>query len=414
LALLAVCVIAHAAAFTSLWFEFLDPFFIDTDRGRRGIDFYSVYQSGDAILDGRSIYDPNVPAGVVPYVTGVPFRYLPFAAYAIALPLNAIPPRGAYWTWVAAMEVLLVVNASVSAWITPDRRWKPVAAAVWFVFTPYYVELYVGQWSFLMATLTLWAGALLARGHAASAGVWATSVMVKMMTALLAPAFFRAGGGWRPLVVSAGVVAVLNAPYFALEPDALGDFWRINFEVYFDAPPIRPFGFVTGDLGFARLLRVGWLHAFETSDGPPASLTLSIAALVAAISAWATWSMRRDAVARMFAVWTCVYFLLAQGTWEHQYVLMLPTLALLVALDAEMRVLALVVFVLIALPTPYWLFERYLGSQNVLSHVPPELAWPPWAGMALHASKAVPVAWLWASICWQAVSERNMTLPRRV
>lgn len=49
----AVSVIIHVALVTSLWTELANPLFHDTDRLRRAIDFYSVYQAGDAFIDGR-------------------------------------------------------------------------------------------------------------------------------------------------------------------------------------------------------------------------------------------------------------------------------------------------------------------------------------------------------------------------
>lgn len=68
--------------------------------------------------------------------------------------------------------------------------------------------------------------------------------------------------------------------------------------------------------------------------------------------------------------------------------------------------MALIVFVAVALPTPYFLFDRFLNSisgERVFG-VAIENYWPRWAGLAHHATKPVPVLWLWGSLVYYLIA----------
>ncbi len=163
----------------------------------------------------------------------------------------------------------------------------------------------------------------------------------------------------------------------------------------------RIFPFLTGDVGLARMMRTTWLTLFTDSSGPPQWLTFMWVAFVVAVTVAATIASRRAAVSSLVAMWLCVYFLAATSVWEHHYVMLLPGLVLLVALEPSQRAVALVVFVLVALPTPYALFEGWLASGP--AEFAPETGWPDWAALVYHAAKPIPVLWLWSLLCWTAL-----------
>jgi hypothetical protein len=413
LVLFAAAVAAHVAMLVSLFTGYLDPLFHDSDRYRRGIDFYSVYQAGDALLGGDSIYAwPN--NADVPY--SFPFRYLPFVAYAIAAPMNAIPAESAYWSWVVAIEAMLVLNATATYRLAHDRTWGLVAAAMWFAYAPLYLEVYMGQWSFLMATLIVLTAWLLIRRDSVAASIpWTASLLVKTNTALFAPLFLRLGT-WRTVLAGAIIVFVLNVPYFAFRPDDTGEFWDENFGDYFSEPINRLGAFESGDLGLSGLVTAAWLWFDERAVATPAWFTGLITAAIIGVSLAATFVPRSKNIALMLSLWIAAYFILYGDVWEHHYVMLLPALALLVVREPRLRWLALGVFALIAIPTPYAILEATVGDQPADAIIlAPELFWPAWARVVYHASKAIPVLVLWAALCWSLLGSRNddLELPGR-
>ena len=99
--------------------------------------------AGHSVLENRSVYHfDGADTSVTPHHN--PFRYLPLVAYVVAVPFNALPAWVGYWTWVAINELLLVLNAYLTWRLAGRSDWALVAASTWFVFTPFYGELYVG------------------------------------------------------------------------------------------------------------------------------------------------------------------------------------------------------------------------------------------------------------------------------
>jgi hypothetical protein len=113
----------------------------------------------------------------------------------------------------------------------------------------------------------------------------------------------------------------------------------------------------------------------------------------------ATFRRGEPDVVGLFALWSAAYFLVYDDVWEHHFVMLLPALVLLVALQPAYRLPALIVWVLVAVPTLYGPFEAFLSDrppEELL--LDPELYWPKWAGVVYHATKIVPVAVLWGML----------------
>jgi hypothetical protein len=328
LVLLGVAITLHAAMFASLFFGYLDPLFDNSDRQPKGIDFFSIYQGGLYALENQPIYSWLVSDGV-PYA--VPYRYLPFFAYTVAAAVTVLPPWTGYWLWVSLNEVMLFANAWLTYRIAPDKRWGLIAAAMWFAFTPLYLELYMGQWSFLMATLMfLSALGLLRANELYSAAPWFTSLMVKTNSALLGPIFLRMAY-WRTLAVAGALIFLLNAPYFIARPDEWSIFSDMNLRGLWFHEPITSAQLASGDLGGTAWLQTVWFAFDPDGSGIPALLKRAFVTGIIALSFAATFLARRIDVPALFGVWICSYFLAYISVWEHHYVMLLPPLALLVA-----------------------------------------------------------------------------------
>lgn len=399
---LAAGIAIHAVFVASLILQFLNPLFIEAEHayGQAG-DYFGIYQAGDALVHGRSIYSPHdykqETDRRVPYYYF--FRYLPPTAYFAALASIALPPWPAYVVWVILNEILIFLLATwilrLRAYPVRDRR---IFAALWLGYFPFYLEQWMGQFSLLMAAF-LWI--MLREGlpdRSGGAGferpprgapfwAWAGSVGLKSYPALFAlPYAMRRW--WRPIFLCAGAVVAASAPYFALHPPDVGQFLTMNFR------PLTPrvFGGALGLSAFMRLL--GWslpqsftAHRFALGnlDVYGANVPIVIVnALLVGTSAWATWRYgRKGGMNLQLALWTFTFFLIFSDVWEYHYVMLLPAVTA-IGLSSRSR-WVLWMGVLLALPTPYVLFAR------------PDHSLPAWAGLLNHACKPLPTIalYLW-------------------
>jgi hypothetical protein len=378
---------------------FLNPFFFDATVtwGHRGWDFYALYQAGHNVLSGDSAYES---AGdridvVIPGGTYTPFRYLPLAAYTVGVALNALSPLWAYRLWVAFTEIVLL-GCALLTWRAvrdPNRRARLVA--MWLCYTPFYLELYMGQFSFVQGALVF---AMLFYALRDKLGLgfdlaWIGSVLWKQNTALFLPLWVRLGR-WRALALLGLSILVTAGPYFALVPGSLTTFLG-NFK---SEPP----WFQLGNLGFRQLvfdtmwsagdvLEIavpGWLYVAAQRVVVVFFVALSVALLVLD---------RRPDVVSHICLWFSAYFLIYHHVWEHHYVMVLPVLVAL-ALRRESWWLW-IVYVLLALPTPFYAIDPQ-GQVAVLD----AMRWTPirplWQDLWYHAAKPLPVLVLYIALAW--------------
>src|SRR3712207_6394821 len=130
--------------------ETLSLFFNDASlRKGTAADFFAVYQAGYNAKAGESVYLYNEGVAT-PY--SYPFRYLPFIAYIIGIPLTFLEPFTAYYLWVLVYEALLAFNVYLTYKLSNKFSIFLMASIPWLLFTPYLLELYMGQWTFLLAS----------------------------------------------------------------------------------------------------------------------------------------------------------------------------------------------------------------------------------------------------------------------
>ncbi|MEX0786228.1 MAG: glycosyltransferase family 87 protein [Dehalococcoidia bacterium] len=388
----------------SLIWGYFDFFIYSVDRTPKGVDFFAIYEAGHSGLEGRSVYEFNlddIANGVTksPYLS--PYRYVPVFAYAVGAPLNALSPWRAYWAWVALNELLLVLNAYVTWRMAEQKTWGTVGVAMWLLFTPFYLELYLGQFSFLMTTALLWTGIGLLRGRELLAAVpWALSLVTKTNSAVLAPVFLRLGW-WRALLGGCALLAA-NGAYFLWRPGDLRTFLDDNFLASFRKPPIRFNEYWPAQHGLTDLIENTYLAVDMTARQTPEAYSLIAVAVIVAVSLAVTFLARRQDLLALFAIWSSAFFLAYNDVWEFHYVMLLPALVLLVTHRPAFRPLVLAVFVPLALPAPHWLLTHVLNDQPL--PVGPFLIdrlqtlWPAWGVVLYHAWKPIPTLVLWATL----------------
>jgi hypothetical protein len=408
-ALLGAAILVHLFMLVSWRTGTLNPLFFDATvtHGQRGWDFYALYQAGHNVLTGHSVYESDGARidMVIPGGTYTPFRYLPVAAYTVGVLLNLVPPLWAYRLWVALTEGCLLLCIALTWRLVRDPARRARLAAMWLCYSPYYLEIYMGQFSFVQATL-LFATLLAALyGHlgAAMSAPWIASVLWKQNTALLAPVLARLRR-WRALATLVLLLLLTNAPYFALVPGSLAAFAR-NFAA--DAP-----WFQMGNLGFRQLVFDALWSAGDVLGleiGPAAHAWAQRAALSLFMFlplALLLLDRRPDAVLHM-SLWMTAYFLVYHHVWEHHYVMLLPVLVILSVRAAMRNVahaatrhaeLALgVLYLLLALPTPYALIDPQ-GQAAALEAMRVTPIRPLWQDLAYHGAKAIPALLLYLGL----------------
>ena len=385
--LLVVAIIWHGSLLaswrTGLWNRF--TFDSTATHGRKGWDFYALYQAGHNALQGISIYesDNDKIQVVVPVYT--PYRYLPAPAYTLGILLNRFTPLTAFWIWAIFLEVLLLYCCWRSWRLARTANEAVMLAVLWLLYTPYYLEIYLGQFSLVQASFIF---LMMCWSDLPMPGwrfdlVWLASLLWKQMTVLFVPSWII-WRRWRGLAVAVLGLAVCSIPYFLVFPAALTVFLR-NL-VSMPGPQL-------GNLG-ARQLLYAITIALAPNLPPDTIMLIQWVWIIAVLltSLGACLAARGQSRGLQIALWTVAFLLVYHDIWEHHYVLLLPVFVLLYRHRRSLWVLVL--YGLIAVWTPYRLIDPQGLSAYLMA-----LRWTPlqpsWVNITYHASKALPAVALW-------------------
>lgn len=403
-------VAVHSAVVLSLQFSFLNPLFDDsTHRKGKGADFYAVYQAARNIEDNVSIYEKQPAQQVVPYF--FPYRYHPIVALTIGQLFSLVPPGVAYGIWIILQELLLFINIILTRRLFGDHPDADLATGFWFFFSPYFIELYMGQFSFLMSSLMFWMLAAMMRGRILLAdAAWIGSLCVKSSSSLFVPVLIKMKR-WRTVLLAILVVVLLGLPYFLSMPGSLEAF-SANFTEPLTMPTLQ------GNQGFAALvgillLRLGDNWPDSVYDFPDRLQAMNdalvipttiLAILVVLFTVFMTIRTHPRYVPELFFLWILAYLLFYKHVWEHHYVMALPVFVLLYY---RMRAGSIVLsqktfwtsFFIIALPTLFVFIDKDAGLGD------PELYWSHLESFLFHAPKPVAALALYvalSSALWKA------------
>lgn len=390
-ALLCLAIAFHLSLLISWRFGFWNRFTFDATatHGRRGWDFYAMYQAGHNVLTGVSAYqsDNDKIEVVVPVHT--PYRYLPPPAYTLGVLLNAIPPLWAFRLWVMVTEIVLLGCACASWRLGSRPGERVVLASMWLVSTPYYLEIYLGQFSVVQGALVF---GMMLLAQTRSGGwtpdlLWIASLLWKQSTGLFLPLYLRLRR-WRALGAATLAVVATAVPYFLMFPSA----WPAFSANFVGGAPSHQLG----NHGFRQLL-FSVASALLPKDRATVFVWVDAIWVIAAIGVglWVTFADRDPDPVLHLCLWTVSFFLLYHHVWEHHYVLLLPVLVMLYRRTHSSMVLLL--YGLVAIWTPYVLMDpRGMAAY----HAP--MRWTPLQPRILdvlyHSSKAVPACLLWLYI----------------
>jgi len=202
-----------------MWNGLVNSLFEDTShRFGPGGDLFSIVAAGLQAQHGHSIYSVGGHVSGVPYCYG--FRYAPIVAYVMAVTLCRLPAVVAYGLWRILCEMTLLKNILLTWDRSPDRKTAMLTAAMWLAFTPYFIELFVGQFTFVAVSISLWAqvswqdGETSPRNYRVSRRgdlFWAAAFWLQMMPGIFIPIALLRG---RYKGVVAGILVLLATSVF--------------------------------------------------------------------------------------------------------------------------------------------------------------------------------------------------------
>jgi len=320
--LLIIAIIIHIAFLLSLSYGYLNRFYNDAQyRSGQGTDFYALYLAGNNFLFKQDIHDASNPRNAVPVAPG--FRYLPFSAYTVGALLNFFPPKLAYWFWVTFLEFLLFLCVYLTFEISRDREQFYLLAAMWLVFTPYYLELLMGQFSFVQSSLIVGMIYGLHKGKETTFDTcWIVSVLWKINTFLLLPLIIRLKKV-RVVILCALAIYLTSIPYYFYFPSALKTFQQANFDYYYWTLHPGHFGF------FAFLFVVTQKLSLAPNSLLKIIIYPGIPITILAVSVLVTFMLKEFDPIDIVCFWVTTYFLIYKEVWEHQYVMLLPVFIVL-------------------------------------------------------------------------------------
>lgn len=350
----------------------LDRFVRDANKTDPGGDFFQLWRAGLNLRHGLSLFE-NYGAGDDPVKVErlnkiTPFhppnRYLPAMIYAVGYPLSFLTPVHAYLGWLVVHELALGFCIFISRRLSTQDVSRTIVTAMWLSFLPYYLEMYMGQTSFIIMTGVMAMVYYLERQKPLLAGLWwSLTLLTKPLTLLLVPALAVAKR-WKMILAGCGILIGSSAPYFLSRP--------LDFSLFMD----WAFGQeIVSNVG--AFCAQNLFYHLHYSALATKALSYSLLALGVMLTIW----RRRFAFSTHVCLWLTTYFVTYAHVWEHHYVMFLPVLILLFL--KGQRALAVGCYLALAIPSPFFIYEG-TGS---------------WFGEMLYlATKVIPVLVIYAVI----------------
>ncbi len=384
------------------------PLYNDTiHRQGPGADFFAVYHAGQALQRGISLYADDPQSRIYYYF---PFRYLPIVAQTLGSFFIQFSPIVAYRVWILILEAMLACFLGVFARHT--LGWlKYFGVCVLLLSTPYFLELHMGQFTFMTASL-LAIGLLLYEGRGTGqermgwigAITYLAAVLLKIFPLITAPAFVRKKTFWLPLGLAVVFGLVVSVPYFVTHPGEFGLFYARNF-VSIGGLDSGNFGFVYLAYLSAKFMKLSAvLDHWDIAAGLWRLCLLALTSLVVLFN-------KKNLVSVGAVAMILAHFLSYPEVWEHHIsaVLVVGVLLLVVIYHEESSARVLIwltvaSLVLLALPTPFALFDQMKDPK----------VWNPFVGAPLPVSfllvltKAFPTGLLYL-VCLTTLSSSGFT-----
>ncbi len=390
-------VLLHAALLMLVLGRRVDFLFSDAvHRLGPGTDFFAYYNAGRHWLLGEGAYGHG---------PGFGFRYHPAFAATIGAVLARFDPAAAYAIWVGLLEACFFFVWFLLSRLVESRRHLLFGILLLVGFSPYYLEVYMGNSSFLVAAM-LFGGFYFYRNGSVGrfALLFTASLLVKPIGLIFLPILivdrrFRMAGAILLAIV------VLAAPFFWLDPQGWHRFLAINVE----AIPAAGWVVHAGNQGLHGLIAdlcarthgisTRQLASFGDLPGLCPSLLWALPFLFIAVSAVATWKGSRELGGLLF-LWSATYLLGYKDVWEHSYSFLILGFGWMLAQRTAPRRLLWVGAVVLALPTGFAFYDIDLPP----GPIDPEHHWSAAVSLIHHATKSLPLLVVYLSVVVSTIS----------
>lgn len=349
-------------------------------RTGKGADFYAVYHASLNLTLGRAPYSDE-PDGVTPY--WYPFRYLPVVAWAFQ-PLTRLPPAVAYLAWIAVTELLTIWLCVALGKRIADDNLRLTVISLLLLNSPWFLELYMGQFTFVSIALC-YLGLLLPAGPL----LFSASVLLKPFTLAAVPALTGQRSYWWHVGLAVMLLVATSAPYFINHPQHWELFFNTNFRL--------EGGLHAGNYGFLRITRliVNAMGGAAKGTSWEAMTTAFRFGLLGITTALVLLARKRSVLAEASAL-ILAHFVTYQHVWEHHLSAVAVAGAVLLTLPDRSKRFDTVVLsslLLIALPTLFGVFDTAKDP----AVFDPSVDWPIWASLLVVAPKVIPTIALYGA-----------------
>jgi hypothetical protein len=370
-----------------------------------GADLFGVYHAALALERGESIYTRVESPPTTPYF--FPFRYLPVVAQTIGSLLARLSPHAAYLAWGLVLEAFVLIALVLIVRSARSSAERVAGVSLLCLSSPFFLELHMGQFTFVAALLAMIAALagerLLAaeatpRWRVAATRLWKAALAAAAAALKLFPiaalAVWLKRGRWGVCAAVVAAVVLLNAPYFSSSPGELSAFAAANFQA--------PQGGL--DTGNFSPLYVAYLVARAAGLAPDEAGFLEGAAVfhlgVLAITVVAVFLSRETRLWAGVATVMLAHFVGYVHVWEHHssailvigLIVWLKRRELAVPPGRVWGAAVVACLAVLALPTPFALLETDFDGAQWSAAGGLSTA----AGLLLASSKALPLTLLWA------------------
>lgn len=367
----------------SMPFPIIWPFHNDTiHRIGPAADFYAVYHAGVNLQAGKSPYLNNND-GKTPYY--YPFRYLPVMATFGRL-FTCFSPSSAYILWILLLESLFAVVIMVLYRAFECKRTWRLLTALLLLSSPYFLELYMGQFTFAATALCL-----LSLLIPAGSFVFCSAVLLKIFPIIICPALLRRRKFWRYILLTLIIVSGVSWLYFHTHPEDWKIFSTVNF-----TPEA---GMGSGNYGSIQLIfllirDLRWTSIFSYWKPLVGMFRWTVFIITSLLVIFS----KHPGVILGACTLLLAHFMTYQHVWEHHLsgVLIIGAFLLSVLYAARWnRRIIFTCLLLLALPTPFILFDTAKNPQIW----DPAINWPAYASYIILLPKVLPLITLWLVGC---------------
>jgi len=399
----ALLVFVHGTLLWLMLTRQLDPLFNDAKhRLGPGTDFAAYYYAGIGVLSGKGAYGHG---------PGFGFRYHPLFAGAIGIFFGGMSISSAYIIWCILHEIGFFWIWTRLPSICTSRREFILLSTFLVFFSPYYLEVYMGNASFLSSVILFQTILLISRNrHLAATILLVFSIIVKPIgIVLLSLQIIQ--GRWRS-TAAIGVLFMLSAvPFFWKNLQALYHVTFLNLA----AIPMKGWVVHGGNQGLhafvvnlcARIAGIPVSQLSSYSELPQYSLLLVyLLPLLLVVLSFAASFQYRNRTYLLAFLWFSTYLLGYKDVWEHSYSICIVVLLCAWMSDFFPRRLLLLAALLMALPTAFVFYDLALpaGPND------PERYWSHAVSIVHHSTKPAAILLPYAYAIWKALLEQKAPL----